>query len=41
LSKRESAISALPLMTYQAEITGAEIAVIAIPAAHIRERVSK
>jgi hypothetical protein len=38
--ERESAISALPLMTYQAEITGAEIAVIAIPAAHTRERES-
>jgi hypothetical protein len=39
--KRESAISALPLMTYQAEITAAGIAVIAIPVAHTRERESK
>jgi hypothetical protein len=39
--KRESAISALALMIYQAEITGAEIAVIAIPVAHTRERESK
>jgi hypothetical protein len=41
LRKRESAISALTLMTYQTEITGAEIAVIAIPVAHTRERLSK
>ena len=40
-SMRESAISALALMTYQVEITGAGIAVIAIPVAHTRERVSK
>jgi hypothetical protein len=39
--ERESAISALALMIYQAEITAAEIAVIAIPAAHTRERISK
>jgi hypothetical protein len=39
--KRESAISALALMIYQAVITGAGIAVIAIPVAHTRERVSK
>jgi hypothetical protein len=39
--KRESAISALPLMIYQAVIIAAGIAVIAIPAAHIRERESK
>jgi hypothetical protein len=38
--KRESAISAPPLMTYQAVIIAAGIAVIATPVAHTRERES-